>query len=218
MVQQFQARRRAALWRTLPNLAFGSYVLALRSLLAGCRSVLDVGCGDRSPIRFVDLDVSVGVDGFAPGLRLASGRRTHSAFVQSDVRAVGNLFRSKSFDACVALDLVEHLEQSDGINLIHALESISRRCVILFTPNGFIPQSDTANDLQLHKSGWTVGTLRDLGYSVSGVYGSKSLRGEHHDLRYRPKLASGVLSLLTHVLWTSKHPQRSAALLAVKSV
>lgn len=61
--------------------------------------------------------------------------------------------------ACVVLlDVIEHLEKPDGVNLIQALQA-DADSIVLFTPLGFLPQEGDAwgmggDDWQRHRSGW----------------------------------------------------------------
>lgn len=201
-----------------PNLPLVSYVVELQRSLSGCRTVLDVGCGETSPVRFLDFDYAVGIEGHAPSAALAMRNHTHDEVLECDVRDLKHAFSDDSFDCCVALDLIEHLSKDDGLRLVMELERIASRRVLIFTPNGFLPQHDTGNNLQEHLSGWTVEEMRQLGYQVRGMYGLKTLRGERHSICCRPKIFWGVLSETTHFLFTRNHPEYAAAILCVKDV
>jgi len=203
---------------SFPNLAFISYVVELRSMLMGCRTVLDLGCGEASPLRFLKVARSVGVDGYGAAIDAARLKGTHDELYRFDVRAIRDKYPTRSFCCCVALDLIEHLPKDDGYRLIQDMERLASRRVVIFTPNGFIPQLSKDGDLQEHLSGWTVDEFRSLGFAVIGMYGVKSLRGETHNLRHRPKLFWGVVSALTHFLYTRRHPEKAAAILAVKGM
>ncbi len=194
------------------------YLDTMRRELAGCRSVLDLGCGAVSPTSLLEFDHAVAVDGYAPLLEEARRRGTHQEYHCADVRTIGSLFQPKQFDACVALDLIEHLTPGDGLALIRAMEDLARRKVVIVTPNGFLHQASHDGDLQEHLSGWSAGQMRSLGFRVYGMLGHRGLRGEEHQHRIRPKALSGIVSLLTHIAWTRRHPESAAAILCVKGV
>jgi hypothetical protein len=150
----------------------------LRQELRGCRTVVDLGCGQSSPLPYCAVEYTVGVDVhrgyFLDETRLARG---HSAYVEADVRRVA--FRERSVDAVLALDVVEHLPKEDGWALIHSMERWARRKVILSTPNGFVPQPpDEKNAHQEHLSGWLPEEFTARGYRVCGFSGWKALRGD----------------------------------------
>ena len=90
--------------------------------------------------------------------------------------------------------------------------------MVLLTPSGFLPQGHTASDdLQAHRSGWEPAEMAALGYAVTGMLGPKSLRGEYHRLRHRPRVFWGIVSFVGHLLWTRWAPAKAAAILCVKS-
>jgi hypothetical protein len=81
-------------------------------------------------------------------------------------------FSPKSFDCVLALDLIEHLEKEEGFQLISMMEKIATKRVIIFTPNGLLPQQEFGgNRLQIHKSGWSVEEMREKGFRVIGILG-----------------------------------------------
>jgi SAM-dependent methyltransferase len=173
---------------------------SLARALAGCDSVLDLGCGPESPIaRFPGMR-RVGAELFEPYLRQAATERHHEAYVMTDLRHP--CFRPESFDAVVLLDVLEHLTREDGERLLAEAVRLARRKVIVFTPNGFLPQEGYhENPYQRHLSGWSTEELEALGFAVSGVYGWRRLRGEKGAVRFRPpalwRLAAGVTQLAT---------------------
>jgi len=101
-----KGRTHFPLWpelRTNPSLLM--LLRELRSTLRGCRTVLDVGCGNTSPLRFLPSLLLTGVDGYAPALEEARKNRTHDEYLLGgDVTHLGALFPDRRFDACVALD------------------------------------------------------------------------------------------------------------------
>jgi ubiquinone/menaquinone biosynthesis C-methylase UbiE len=193
--------------------------LALRKALLGCKTVLDVGSGVARTMRQLGVEYAVGAEGYLPSLEIARRQNTHDEYVQCDVRKLGEHFQTEQFDACIALDLIEHLNKKDGLKLIADMERIARRRVVFLTPSGFLPQGNTeAGDLQAHHSGWEPEEMKRLGYRVYGQLGPKKLRGEYHRLKYRPNVFSGMVSFAGQMLWSKRHPQSAAAILCVKKL
>jgi SAM-dependent methyltransferase len=192
---------------------------ALAAALRGCDSVLDVGCGARSPLAATAFrGFALGVDLAEPALRAACAARTHTALVRADARAIGRVVRPRSVDAVVALDLVEHLDRGPALALLAACEAIARRRVVVFTPNGFVPQSGTVeNPHQEHRSGFTAPELRALGYRVRGIHGLGCLCGPYGEVRWAPGPVWRRLSDATAplVYWL---PALAFGLLATKDV
>jgi SAM-dependent methyltransferase len=193
--------------------------LALRHALADCKSVLDVGCGTDSTVRELGISQSTGLDAYAPSIEKARQLKTHDKLVLGDVRDLRSNFGPKSFDACVALDVIEHLQKPDGFKLMSEMEQIARKKVVFLTPSGFLPQGNTdADDYQRHYSGWEPAEMKGHGYKVFGLLGPKAWRGEYHQLKYKPSAFWAVASLLAHTFWTRWHPEESAAMLCVKDL
>jgi len=197
---------------------FPSYADHVKDELTGrhLNSVLDLGCGKSSPIESLPRDFyTVGIDLFDRYLRESKKRKTHNEYILGDTTTL--FFQSKSFDAVIALDLLEHISKSRGYRLIEAMEKMAKKKVLIFTPNGFIPQHEyDGNVFQSHRSGWTVDEFRQLGYNVKGVNGLWFLRSERAMPKYRPKLLSMFLSDLTQKI-TQHHPEHAFGLLCVKS-
>ena len=193
--------------------------LALRRALAGCESVLDVGCGAHCwTFRELGFSNTTGIEAYEPAFQEAVRLNTHDHLVLGDARNLERWFEPRQFDACVAVDVIEHLRKEDGLRVMRQMEQIARQRVVFFTPSGFLPQGHrTPGDLQSHLSGWEPREMRAYGYRVSGYLGPKHLRGQHH-LLIRPALPWGVVSLFGHLLWTRYHAEAAAAMLCVKSL
>ncbi len=195
------------------------YYWLLSRELSGMKSVLDVGCGARSPLAKVPKTFrSVGVDIFEESIQKSKRAHIHDEYVRSDVAQIGEKFRSKSFDAVVALDLIEHLTKDEGEKLILSMERVARKKVIIMTPNGFYMQEPyEANPYQVHKSGWETDDFTKRGFKVWGIRGLKVLRGEYATIRWKPWIIWGTISALSQypLLW---FPRLSHQLFAVKHV
>ncbi len=193
--------------------------LALRKALSGCKSVLDVGCGASPTMRQIGVSHPVGVEGYKPSIDQARKLNTHDEIIEADVRELGRHFQPGEFDACIALDVIEHLAKPDGIKLMQDMERVASKKVIFFTPCGFLPQRHASNDdLQEHLSGWEPAEMRKYGYDVTGLLGPKKLRGEYHAIKGRPRIFWAIISLSGHFLWTRNHPESAAAILCVKDL
>ncbi len=206
---------------TRPFSSYRANALELTRTLRDCASVLDVGCGKNSPARFLPdtCKLLVGVDGYRPDLERARAAGTHDELILSDIRDLRRHFQAGQFDACIALDVVEHLTREDGFSLLGNLERIARRRVVVSTPNGWLPQSaEERGDYQEHLAGWEPAELRRRGYRVIGLNGLKILRADHHRLRFRPAFFWAVVSQLSQRSWARRNPESAAALLAVKEL
>ncbi len=150
--------------------------------LSGLNSVLDLGCGKHSMVPVIPTWIyTVGVEIFEPYYKAAVESKRHTLYINHDILTVN--FPEKSFDAVVLLDVLEHLPKEKGEALLEKIEKIARHKVVIFTPNGFLPQDDfDENPYMDHCSGWTAAEFKTRGYHVFGVRGFKSMyKGEDHE-------------------------------------
>ena len=127
--------------RPLYRVVFLDWRQEIEKELDGCTSFLDIGCGTNTPIRkYSKKYYSVGVDGFEPSIEESKKKGLHTEYCIMDILDIDKKFKEKAFDCVVALDLIEHLEKKVGVKLIEVMEKIAKKKVIIFTPNGFLPQ------------------------------------------------------------------------------
>lgn len=213
----YKKKNHSLLKESFPKIPFILFVLQLRTILSDCKTILDLGCGELSPIRFVSAR-TYGVDAHKSSIVKAKKIGTHDFFKLLDVRNLSDYFRPKSFDAVVALDLIEHLSKEEGYKLIRGMEQLASKKVIIFTPNGFLPQKGEGLHLNEHLSGWQVDEMRKLKYKVIGVFGHKFFRSANHKIRFKPEAFWGLLSEASNWLYTRWYPQYATALLCIKKL
>lgn len=207
---------------------FHTSVYCLRRELRGCRSVLDLGCGPDSPLRFCDVPCSVGVDAFEPYVRASKLRNIHTAYIIANISDLD--LAPKSFDAVIMIDVLEHLTQQEGEAMLEKAERWARQRIIVTTPNGFLPQGSMSdNPYQVHRSGWAVDAMRSRGYRAYGMAGLRLLRHWNTaavmedpesifcTLRWRPKLLWLGISEMTQ-LFTYYFPRWSFEVFYVRDV
>jgi len=86
------------------------------------------------------------------------------------------------------------------ISFKNAMENVANNKIVLFTPNGFVPQTDDKNPWNRHRSGWTAEEMKRRGYRVIGMNGLKHLKGEYATPKYKPKLLWYMISEITQLL------------------
>ncbi len=195
------------------------YFKSLEMQLKDCSSVLDVGCGSDSPLSKVKKSFkSHGVDGHKPSIERSRKNHIHDSYTFGNLTKLDTLFKPKSFDAVIALDVIEHFEKKDSLLFIKKLEKIASKKVILLTPNGFYAQDGyDSNPYQIHKSGWSNDDLTDLGYTVYGLRGLKWIRGDYATIRYQPWIIWGLISFISEPLLYF-FPNLSYDLFAIKEM
>lgn len=192
----------------------------LRRSTRDAGSVLDIGCGsETSPYRFVDAprgQKRVGVDKFEASVDKSRRAKIHDAYLVADV--FDTEIEPGSYDCVTAMDVIEHFSKADGFRLLDRMEQIARRRVIVFTPNGFLPQEAfDGNEAQRHLSGWSEADFRARGYRVYGANGLKPLRGEYAYPTVKP-LPLGLLLALASQPVALGIPRAAFHLFAVKDL
>ena len=207
--------RRSPLWRRLGGRAARLYYAQLESSLSECAVVADVGCGcTPQSLRLGRIRRRIFCEAHLPSTKTLVGGGGHP--LAGD--AVALPLRAKSVDAVLLLQVLEHVEKSQGLSVLEEMERVARKAVILSTPNGFVEQDAVGgNPYQVHKSGWGIRELEALGYSVQGYEGFRAFKRPGTSLYRRPRslLANldglGFLSSLLRC-W----PHLAFQLLAVK--
>ena len=195
-------------------------VRALEHAVGDAQTVLDVGCGNNSPLgRFRGRPgSSVGVDIFGRWIAESAAKGIHDEYVEMSVLAIAERFGTGSFDVVLCCDLLEHLDKRDGESLLTQMEEVARSRVVVLTPNGFVPQGATwGNPHQVHRSGWAAAEFREREYDVTGFGGLAHLRGERGTIRWRPRPMWSALASLTEPIVRFR-PELGYHLLAVKHV
>lgn len=195
------------------------YYHTLESELKGIKLVLDVGCGSSSPIGELKKTFhSVGVDIFKPSIEKSKKKKIHDEYITGDILKMSSFVKPKSFDAIIALDIIEHLTKNDGFRLLKQMERAAKKKVIVFTPNGFTEQHPyEENPYQKHKSGWSAEDFAKEGYTVYGMRGIKWIRGECATIKFKPWIFWGFISTITQPL-VYRFPRIAYQLLAVKQM
>lgn len=205
--------------RTIYYRIFPSCQKELKRAVGNCKTLLNVGCGSNSPIKSFSKNLfSVGIDSFKPSIEKSKKKKIHNKYFLMDVLKIDKKFKPKSFDCVLALDLIEHLKKKDGIRLIKKMEKIAKKKVIIFTPNGFLPQEEYENNIkQVHLSGWSAREMMKKGYKIIGINGLKSLRKEQAEIKFKPKFFWLVISALTQI-FVKNNPEKAFQILCIKKI
>lgn len=191
--------------------------------LGNARTVLDIGCGDGSLMMKINHDNKyhvTGVDLYKPYLKKAKATGVYRQIISSDIRKIK--FKAKSFDVVIASQVIEHLNKKDALNLIKKMEKITKKRLILATPNGFVEydpfEGGDGNSLQEHKSGWETEEMEKMGYRVYGqgvgfIYKPNGLLYRYRKFKDFWVLISYLLSPISYIA-----PEASASIVAVKDL
>jgi ubiquinone/menaquinone biosynthesis C-methylase UbiE len=195
------------------------YPAELEIAVGDCNTLLDIGCGANSPIkRFSKKMFCAGVDAHMPSIEKSKSQGIHNEYYNFNVLDIGEEFSDNSYECVVASDLIEHLTKEDGYRLIEMMERIASKRVIIFTPNGFLKQGEyDENPFQVHLSGWHPEEMKAKGYKVIGINGSKDLRGEYAEFKYKPKYLWQIISDISQQ-FVRNEPERAFSILCTKEI
>ena len=136
-----------------------------------CDSVLDFGCGMVSATGVIGAR-HLGIDAYSKYLDNLSDRMITMI---GTVPGVVHMFPDKSWDHVLLLDVLEHLEKEEALEVINKSKSIARKYVFVNTPEGFVEQSANddlghgTNPLQEHKCGFQEWELLQQEFEVTRV-------------------------------------------------
>jgi hypothetical protein len=132
-------------------------------------TVLDVGCGIMQPTGGrLNCRQHVGVDCFEEYID-----RIGQPAILGSLPEAAEQVAAGSFDVVLLLDIIEHLKREEAEQLMASAERIARREVIVFTPDGFVPQEGWGawdmphNPAQAHLCGFTFDELTARGYECT---------------------------------------------------
>lgn len=188
--------------------------------LEGIETLLDLGCGKDSIIGKIKkkLKYTVGIDIFEQDIELSKKKKIHDEYMLLDILDIDSKIPSNSFDCVILMDVIEHLEKSDGIKLIQKMEKIAKKKIIIFTPNGFLNQPEYHNNIhQIHRSGWKMNFFKKMNFKVYGINGLKFIRGELARIKRRPIEFWGDISIISN-LFVKFFPKFAFQLLCIKNL
>jgi len=119
-------------------------------------SILDIGCGIKTFVKFLRCKKLVGFDIYKDYLEEGD--------ILGDVKELDKLVSESSFDVVLCFDLIEHLTKEEGFKLIKDMLKVCREKIIIFTPTEWTDNKDGVENKQYwsfgnkynyHQSLWT---------------------------------------------------------------
>jgi hypothetical protein len=196
---------------------FNLMQLKLKRELRDCQSFVELGCGVKSPaVECVKNIFAVGIDAHLPSLVANKKSGYFKDYVLADLNHLP--LKKNSFDCVAAFDVVEHLTKHRAKLLIENMEKISKKKIVLLTPNGFNPKCHLEDDssLQIHRCGWTMDEISKRGYVVFGIDGARRLRSEQASATIKPQIVGSFLARLSDP-FVFRCPSTAFALLCIKN-
>jgi len=134
----------------------------------GVKSILDIGCGIGRHSDLFKSYTYLGID-IVRGYVDKAVKNSNLPYIVADATQLERHIVPNSFDAVLWFDSLEHLDKRDGIKALHYSIMVARKCVAVYTPNGFFKQTEdvwgeNADEAQTHKSGWEVNDFKNAGF------------------------------------------------------
>lgn len=173
------------------NFLFPNWQEQLRKDVEGM-AILDIGCGDVSPIRYFKVKDYLGIDIYAPCIESARKHSPDRKHILGDVLEM----QLSKWECVVATGIIEHMDKDSG--LLDKLINLTTKKLIITCPNGWLHQDALdGNPYQVHKSAWYPSDFTRLGFKVYGMYGWKYFRTECAKTRWQPAFLWEVICGIT---------------------
>ena len=159
------------------------------------KSIVDLGCGDLwFTANLPGVTRHIGVDIWPEQLRLAEERRPVIGWEPICIDAL-TFIKSRPdhyVDAVLAIDIIEHLPEDKGLELLDAMEWVAKKLVICWAPLGMLERGPynpdlTENPHQVHlwgptpdifiERGWQVDTYPDWHQDGGAIFAWKLHKG-----------------------------------------
>jgi trans-aconitate methyltransferase len=133
---------------------------------AGCRTVLDLGCGDGFKAAAYHGGLTV------IGVEIAIEKARQAAqllpiCLRMDMRAVPDIFPESAVDWITMVDALEHLPWSAGYDLLLRLREIARAAITVFAPEGDATSwRGVREGYDRHESAWQMEDFQRAGFAV----------------------------------------------------
>jgi hypothetical protein len=191
----------------------------LKRDLADCTSILELGCGAKSPLLQIGYGLKTdAIDIYLPYVEMHNRNHVYKSCRQANILDMELPY--KSYDAVVICDVLEHLPKAavDKIKLFEALEKCAIKKIILFTPNGYVDNDEVDGDpYQRHVSAWEPEDYEKRGYTVRGATAFRYITGKAAQPKYRPYSLFTIMMMLSQP-YIFNNPKLAWHSYAVKSL
>ncbi len=133
-------------------------------------SILDAACGLSLKSKYIPAKIRVGIDIYPEYFKHIEADVPY-VVMKGDIRKLREYFEPKSFDLVLVLDVVEHLEKEQSLDMLRQAEEVARKGVVIETPRGYLPTNmdiwgHGGDEWQTHRSGWEPEEFEKLGYKT----------------------------------------------------
>jgi len=133
--------------------------------------VVDVGCGKGVWGFLIRTSREVGyLVGIDINLQYLIDAKEHKIYDDLILASAAKLpLKEKSIDVILAVEIIEHLSETDGYSLLAEIDRVTLNLAVLTTPNGFLPSLTPSDISEIHRSGWKPDQLKMNGYQIFGM-------------------------------------------------
>ncbi len=136
------------------------------------KTVLDVGCGrglngcllhgsrDLKDTKLLGIEIN------EKYIKSCMEHNTYDRIIKHRLPTIP--LKNKSVDLILCIEVIEHLNRSDGLKLLKGIDRVCRGRAIISTPNMFFKTIEGEEEDE-HKSLWTIKDFRSRGYRVYGI-------------------------------------------------
>lgn len=167
-------------------------IYLLRKELGDCDSILDLGCGNNSPIQYINAAYTLGIDNGEQNIKESEDKTIHTEYLRADIREIK--FNDDSFDAVLILDVIEYLDKEAGRSLMDRAGKWARKKVIVSVPNNYQYMGKV-------KSVWEESELKKLGFTTYGLGGWRGLYTREGKIKYTPQALWKAISFICQPLY-----------------
>ena len=105
-----------------------------------------------------------GIEGFE-GYLTPVHHYSYSKMYIGNALAILPTMPDQAYDLVLGIDIIEHFTESDALVFANECQRVCRGSCLISTPKDYVPQDVPANVLENHRSHWTEGSLRELGFT-----------------------------------------------------
>lgn len=130
--------------------------------IKSCSKLLDIGCGIK-PFTKVKCKTHICCEPYNEYVEVLNEKYKDLLILNMSWQDVVEKFPSSSVDTILIIDVIEHLEKKEALDLLTKTLKIASQQVVVFTPLGFFEQNHPdgidawglhGGKWQTHRSGW----------------------------------------------------------------
>ncbi|QEZ67481.1 class I SAM-dependent methyltransferase [Paraclostridium bifermentans] len=132
------------------------------SSIKSCSKLLDIGCGIK-PFTNIECTIHICCEPYKEYIEVLNEKYKDLLVLNMSWQDVVKNFPCNSVDTILIIDVIEHLEKEEALDLLSKTLDIASEQVVIFTPLGFFEQDHPdgidawglhGGKWQTHRSGW----------------------------------------------------------------